>query len=85
MITKKFAGLTAALDEKGVSIFWPNGQLQTREILGNAGTDEHGRMWRNVFLPFSLWSFGFTEAELNSVGWATPLEISTRQPRYGVR
>ena len=85
-IERQFAGLTAVLDSSGISIFWDAAktQLQYRPLLGSAETTE-GRRYRAVFLPFDVWSFGFTEADLNACGWATPIDIQTRLPYYGTR
>jgi len=86
MIEKHFAGLTAVLDESGVSIFWDTAktQLQHKPVLGNAGTTGE-TCYRNIFLPSDLWSFGFTEQDLNACGYATPIDIQSRHPYYGVR
>lgn len=74
-VTKTFAKLTAVLSDIGVSVYWPDGTLQRRVLLGNMIRNEFGIVERTVFIPFEVNSFGFTEADLNSIGYATAVRL----------
>lgn len=73
---RNIKGLTARLSADGMEIFWDSNctDLHSKPILGTITFDD-GVRYRNVFLPWDLLSFGFTEKDLNQFGWAEAVRI----------
>lgn len=50
-------------------------QRQTAYLIGNAGSNEFGQSYYNVFVTFDLRLLGITEETINAWGFATAIPL----------